>query len=198
MALSSPHVYDYLAVLDFEATCWEDENDHEIIEFPTVIIDLRANPVRVIDEFRVFVKPKRQPILSTFCKQLTGITQDQVDSGVSFPQALKMHGTFMDKYHNSMIVTCGDWDLNLMLPMDLENHQITQTPSIYKKWINIKPPFMTMNPKLKKAMGMSGMLNISGLVLEGHHHSGLDDSRNIARIALKMLKDGWVPVQTSY
>lgn len=34
------------------------------------------------------------------------------------------------------------------------------------------------------------MLEQLGLKYEGHPHSGLDDSHNIARIAIKMLKDG--------
>lgn len=34
------------------------------------------------------------------------------------------------------------------------------------------------------------MLDKLGLKYEGRPHSGLDDSRNIARIALRMLQDG--------
>lgn len=37
---------------------------------------------------------------------------------------------------------------------------------------------------------LSTMLENLGLKYEGRPHSGLDDSRNIARIALRMLQDG--------
>lgn len=37
---------------------------------------------------------------------------------------------------------------------------------------------------------LSTMLEKLGLKYEGRPHSGLDDSRNIARIALRMLQDG--------
>jgi len=37
---------------------------------------------------------------------------------------------------------------------------------------------------------MAGMLNYLRLPLEGRHHSGIDDCRNISRIARQMLKDG--------
>jgi ERI1 exoribonuclease 2 len=87
---------EFLAVLDFEATCWEENNDHDIIEFPTVIVDIEKK--EVIDEFRVFVMPKRKPILSDFCKKLTGITQDQVDNGISLVDALEQHEKFMNLY----------------------------------------------------------------------------------------------------
>lgn len=34
-----------------------------------------ASELRVVDEFRSFVKPTWKPVLSEFCKELTGITQ---------------------------------------------------------------------------------------------------------------------------
>lgn len=36
------------------------------------------------------------------------------------------------------------------------------------------------------------MLNFCGLELLGRHHSEIDDSRNIARIAQKMVVDGFI------
>ena len=94
----------YLAVLDFEATCFEDSDDHEIIEFPTVIIDIETK--KVIDEFRVYIKPIKNSKLSDFCKNLTGITQEQVNSGISLEEAIKMHGKFMSQYQDSFFVIC--------------------------------------------------------------------------------------------
>ncbi|CAN0191490.1 unnamed protein product [Ectocarpus sp. 8 AP-2014] len=35
---------------------------------------------------------------------------------------------------------------------------------------------------------MPAMLSALGLVLEGRHHSGLDDCRNIARIAMELCR----------
>lgn len=40
-------------------------------------------------------------------------------------------------------------------------------------------------------MGMTGMLQKCGLELEGRHHSGIDDTRNIARVLWKMLEEGY-------
>ena len=39
---------------------------------------------------------------------------------------------------------------------------------------------------------MAGMLRKLGMTLEGRHHSGIDDCRNISRVALKMMADGCV------
>jgi len=38
--------------------------------------------------------------------------------------------------------------------------------------------------------GLQNMLNSLGLEFEGHPHSGLDDAKNIARVLVKMIKDG--------
>lgn len=37
------------------------------------------------------------------------------------------------------------------------------------------------------------MLEHTGLELEGKHHSGVDDCKNMARIVRKMLQGGWEP-----
>lgn len=38
-------------------------------------------------------------------------------------------------------------------------------------------------------INLKGMLTALGMKFEGREHSGLDDSRNIARIVVKMLND---------
>lgn len=45
----------------------------EVIEFPTVLLD--ASSLEVVDEFRVYVRPVRNPALTPFCTNVTGIEQ---------------------------------------------------------------------------------------------------------------------------
>ncbi|CAM9373912.1 unnamed protein product, partial [Heterosigma akashiwo] len=47
-------------------------------------------------------------------------------------------------------------------------------------------------PKMehRQKMGMAGMLRKSDLVLEGRHHSGIDDCKNIGRLLIQLCKDG--------
>ncbi len=64
---------DFLVVIDFEATC-EERNpvdyQHEIIEFPAVLVDTRGggegedNKPRVVDVFHEFCRPTINPVLS--------------------------------------------------------------------------------------------------------------------------------------
>lgn len=68
--------FDYLVVIDFEATCMPDPPknfQHEIIQFPAVLVSVRDR--MIVDQFCTYVKPKLNPKLTHFCTQLTGITQ---------------------------------------------------------------------------------------------------------------------------
>jgi ERI1 exoribonuclease 3 len=107
----------------------------------------------------------------------------------------------------------GDWDLKTMLPRQLAREAVmaqqaaeesdatpdaasdmTITPPL-DRWINIKNAFRDHYKKVKgkRATGMEGMLAVLGMQLEGKHHSGIDDCRNILRIVQRMRNDGWKP-----
>jgi len=84
-------------------------------------------------------------------------------------------------------VTCGDWDLRSMLPTESRRKGL-RVPSSLTRWCNIKVPFgATIGTR---AAGMNGMLKTLGLPLVGHHHLGIDDSRNIASILKALIRRG--------
>jgi len=60
-------------------------------------------------------------------------------------------------------------------------------PNWAKKWVNIRKVFC--NAYGVRA-GVSTMLEVLGLAFEGHLHSGIDDTRNIARILAQLISDG--------
>lgn len=77
--------FDYLLVLDFEATCEENvklKPCSEIIEFPVRVV--RLSDGKLTDNiFHHYIKPTFNPQLTKFCTGLTGITQEQVNNGVT-------------------------------------------------------------------------------------------------------------------
>jgi len=44
--------------------------------------------MQVVAEFQTYVKPVIHPQLTPFCTELTGITQDKVDTGIKIEEAL--------------------------------------------------------------------------------------------------------------
>lgn len=185
-----PGPFDHLVVLDFEATCTKGPPPapQEIIEFPSVLLSLADRSV--VDEFTAFVRPVHHPQLSDFCRELTGIEQTDVDGAAPFFAVFAAHRAWLARHadKNPLLVTAGDWDLATMLPAQCATTGLV-VPQPYRRWCNIKVPF-TATIRKARSSGMLGMLNALGLELEGRHHRGIDDSRNIARIALALLDRG--------
>ena len=189
----------YICVLDFEATCYKDKVknsslNHEIIEFPSYLWKWEDEcSLSLVDTIQIFVKPSQNPVISEFCFELTGITQEQVDSGISLGKALGQHFEWLSLKGNiedTIIVTCGNWDLLTMLPADLKTNNLGYPHTVYKHFMNIKQIFCDIT-KHDKAKGMTGMLTALDLKLEGRHHSGIDDCHNISQIFCKIVDLGF-------
>ncbi|WP_309114187.1 3'-5' exonuclease [Saccharothrix sp.] len=176
-------------VVDVEATCWEGTpppgQTNEIIEIGLTVVDL-AEGVRTA-RHRILVRPQRSRV-SPFCTELTGLTQAEVDTGVTFAQACKI----LAAEHNANRLpwtSWGDYDRNQF------TRQCKATGVAYPfshDHTNAKLVF-TEAHGLRKRPGMAQALEIAGLPLEGRHHSGEDDAWNIAALVLH-LRDGgaWV------
>ncbi|KAM5329751.1 LOW QUALITY PROTEIN: ERI1 exoribonuclease 2 [Glossophaga mutica] len=70
-------LFDYLIVIDFQLTCWNDGKRHqtqEIIEFPAVLLSTSTAELTE-SEFHAYVQPQEHPVLPEFCMELTGIKQ---------------------------------------------------------------------------------------------------------------------------
>lgn len=187
--------YDYICVVDFEATCEEDNPagfKHEIIEFPMVLINTRT--LEIVDSFQEYVKPELNPQLSDFCVKLTGITQKMVEEADTFPPVLEKAVAWLQERelgtkYKYAILTDGAWDMSKFLNIQCRISKI-RYPQFAKKWINIRKSYGNFYKVPRTQIKLSSMLDNLGLKYEGRPHSGLDDSRNIARIALRMLQDG--------
>ena len=186
----------YICVLDFEATCWEggeNKNSMEIIEFPSILywLDKENNKCTYVSEFHQYVKPTICPKLSKFCTQLTGIQQSTVDVAKPFVEVYEAHHRWIQEQTQGQpiaFLTCGDWDLSIQLFRELRNKGIKRHYGVYKHYIELKREYEYF--KKRKVGGMMAMLRDAGLTLQGRHHSGIDDCRNIARILVQLVEQG--------
>ena len=187
--------WTHYLVLDFEATCAENDPTQrqwsELIEFPCVLVDARSHAT--VAEFRSMVRPTQRPTLTAFCTHLTSITQDQVATAPTLDEVLRRFGAWLpnvlgtDDTSRVLPVTCGEPDLASMLPRECQRKGL-QVPSVLQRYCNIKKPFSGL--MATKAGGMTAMLQKLNLPLQGHHHLGIDDARNIARIVVKLASLG--------
>ncbi|KAJ2963933.1 hypothetical protein NQZ79_g1096 [Umbelopsis isabellina] len=186
--------FDYYLFFDVEATC--EENDkrypHEIIEFPVVLVE--GKTFEIVDQFRSYVKPSINPVLTEFCTKLTGITQETVDKSPDFISMLNDFQTWMAKYSlfqekSAIFVTDGPFDIRDFITQQCNHDNIT-VPAYFFRWVDIKKAYARFYNG--KPETIATMLDRLGMEFEGRAHSGLDDATNIYRIARHMFHKGYV------
>jgi 3'-5' exoribonuclease 1 len=191
-----PLPFRYLAVCDVEATCEESGfkgYEHEIIEFPVVVVDLESGEIH--DEFHSYVRPTVNTTLSDFCTRLTGITQPQIDTSPALPEVLAQFEEwrvdkgleYSEEGRNFAFAADGPWDLRYFLHGECSRKGIAKA-AYFDKWVNVKQLFADFYQT--KTCKIHKMLEKQGMRFEGRLHSGIDDTRNIARIAIRLRQDG--------
>ncbi len=172
-------------VLDLEATCWKSGNKYknEIIEIGALMLNENKE---IISEFSTFVKPLKFPVLSDFCTELTSIEQSDVENAPMFAEAI---ADFQDwiNWNNNEYVLCswGFYDKNQFI-------SDCKLFGLSTDWVNphisLKHQYAEIN-NLRRAIGMKGALEREKIALEGFHHRGIDDARNIAKIFIAYFED---------
>lgn len=177
--------FQNLLVLDFEATCIKGQilKPQEIIEFPCLVIS--TEEWKVTNVFHKYVRPKVHPVISTFCTELTGIMEETVQDEQFFPEVFSAfcewleEGKYFSEKNKSAFVSCGDWDLKVMLPNQCQLDNI-QIPEFMKEWINIKKTFFFATKYYPRSL--NDMLKYLKMEFQGKEHCGLDDVHNISRV----------------
>ncbi|KAG8433106.1 hypothetical protein GDO86_017405 [Hymenochirus boettgeri] len=86
-------------------------------------------------------------------------------------------------------VTWSDWDLGVCLLYECKRKQLKK-PDILNSWIDLRATYKLFYNRRPK--GLNGALQDLGIEFSGREHSGLDDSRNTAKLAWRMICDGCV------
>ena len=172
-------------VIDLEATCDDQgavpRHEMETIEIGAVLCDPKT--LVPIDEFQTFIRPVRHPQLTEFCTELTSITQSMVDDAPGFAEAIDALRRFMDR-RPVLFCSWGAYDKR-QLQQDADFHGL-RLP-LGSRHLNLKQAFSDALGK-KKRFGMSHALKMMDIELEGTHHRGIDDARNIAKLLPRCLR----------
>ena len=175
----------FLLILDLEATCfggqWE-KGLQEVIELPAILVE--EEKYNKISTFHQYVRPTEQPILSDFCKHLTGISQDTINASLEFTKVLDQFQDWTrgNGLHpeNCTIVTFGSWDLKYAIPnaCAAANREIPAILDInITKYVNLKKICQRKTGILPTSIPQ--LMDIVGRKFEGKEHSGINDVKNI-------------------
>lgn len=170
----------YYLVVDLEATCSEDGAvprwEMEIIEIGAVM--LNRSTWQIDSEFQQFIKPVRNPRLTEFCTQLTTIEQEDVEKAPTFSEAMDNFQNWLSQFPNYIFCSWGEYDRKQFI-QDCEFNGVLYPFNF--EHINIKRQFSEFFG-VSKGYGMADALSKLGIALQGTHHRGIDDARNIASI----------------
>lgn len=172
-------------ILDLEATCWENDRtkQNEIIEIGAVMI---GQDLSIKDEFQAFIKPKINPKLSEFCIKLTSINQEDVDNAAEFPAVIKDFNKWITSSGEPYYLCSWGFYDKKQLKKDCELHGVDSS------WIGKHISIKHQHGKLigvEKGVGMGAALKMLNIPLEGVHHRGIDDARNISKIFIKIFNE---------
>lgn len=175
---------DKILVVDLEATCWDGDAPKgisEIIEIGVVVYDHHCGTVD--DAVGILVKPLESEI-SPFCTTLTSITPEMVArDGLAFEDAVAI---LKDRFFadRRTWASYGDFDRTMLI------RQCADRAVHYPfgpRHLNVKNLF-ALKHRLPKECGMPRALQMIGASLEGTHHRGVDDAKNIAKILHHLLR----------
>lgn len=174
-------------VYDLEATCWENkllDRVQETIEIGAFRLTVFGE---VIGEYNRFVKPQLNPNLSIYCRDLTSITQEEINRAAPFNEVIEEFQDWAAIYEEEYrLCSWGSFDRRQLISdcklYDLDYEWVEQH-------INLKSQYQEMK-KLNRSCGLMNALNREGFEFTGIHHRGISDAENLTKIFKKYL-DEW-------
>lgn len=174
----------YIVVFDLELTCWDGEDrkpmsEMEVTEIGAVV--LKADTLEEVRRFSETVRPVVHPNLSEFCTQLTGITQEEVDSSpilLELLEKLLEEGTLPDPKEFIWASWGGDarWlrdEINLKTPEG-------QNP------ISFDPRFINIKLLDGRRRGLKKAARALGVEQELPAHRALPDAVTTAEVGRRL------------
>jgi inhibitor of KinA sporulation pathway (predicted exonuclease) len=172
-----------LVVVDVEATCWKKgvfSRTKETIEIGAVLLLLDRAESRW-PEFQTFVRPRRLPRLSSFCRELTGITQENIDAAPAFPEALRLFLEWSQPLERIVLATWSRYDL-WQLDLDLEAHALPK----------LAIPFLDVKKLAARVVGAKSFEETARELAPDDgampSHRAVADARRTARILNRLLR----------
>ncbi|HSC83022.1 MAG TPA: exonuclease domain-containing protein [Pseudomonas sp.] len=168
-------------IIDLEATTdeggWPVE-DMEIIEIGASLV---ASDGHELDHFQRFVRPLRRPCLTPFCRELTHISQAQVDAAQSLATLWPQFERWLVQHlpHLAGWGSWGDYDRR-QFALEWQRHNLSSSLARLNH-VNLKQGFAESR-QLKRAVGLHTALQLAGLNFQGQQHRALEDARNTARL----------------
>jgi inhibitor of KinA sporulation pathway (predicted exonuclease) len=172
-----------IVVVDVEATCWKKgvfSRKKETIEIGAVKL-LFDRAESKWPEFQTFVRPQRLPRLSSFCRELTNITQENIDAAPTFPEALQLFLKWSQPLERVVLASWSRYDV-WQLDLDLEAHGLPK----------VAIPFLDVKKLAARIVGAKSFEETARQLVpestDTPNHRAVPDARRTARILNYLLR----------
>lgn len=167
----------FAAVIDLELTCWEDsaltKSQGEITEIGVVLVDMET--LDIVGEYTSTVKPKNFPELTEYCTNLTGITQDEIDSSRPLNEVYKeLCNTFLPNQKEFFWVVWGRDTICLENELNSKGQKVELDPRV----MNLKE----VTRELKIHGGLKAVLESLSIEQVLPHHRALPDAKSTYKL----------------
>lgn len=191
-----------LGILDIEMTCDGKQIGNKFIddgrmkhskrEIIAVGFIVFNDKYKILEEYKSFVRPSVNYILTDYCKNLTGITQTNVDSGKKCNDAFYDILKICKKHNVKIIMTFGNADKSGIFSSAKwcrkSKDQVQYMYVIANRILDIKPIIIESNfYNLKqKNLGLSKIADTLKIKNAGTLHNALNDSLLLLKICRKI------------
>jgi len=169
----------HFILFDLEATCWPPDTPgvtQEIIEIGAYRLNRSG---KQLGRFHRMIRPVRHPFLSPYCLQLTGISQDEVDRGQRFQDAIRDFLDWIeDPGEEYALLSWGARD-RFFLEQDCRLHQLES--DWLAGYFDLKQLYKELF-RIPGRLGLNAALRREGLTFEGNPHRALDDAFNLGEL----------------
>ena len=153
----------------------------ETLEIGAVRLDAALTPH---DAYARFVRPKDEPRLSDFCTRLTSIRQEDADASHPFPEALASFDAWIGQ-SPARLCSWSRYDLE-QLRRDCARHAV-ELPARLERHLDLQETHARL--RRSEIVSMTTAMVGESLSWDGAHHRALDDARNGARLAAKLVAE---------
>ena len=155
----------------------------EIIQIGFFLLD---DNLSVLHKEKFFIKPSCYKYMNKYVSALTGITQEDIDSGLSFKEAIGRMSRYFDD--DTVIITWGDDDLPILKDnMHFHGVDDLKLPRHY----NLQRIYSAQTGSEARQTGLKTAIETLGITNEFQAHDALNDAYMTLQIAKKLdLKKG--------
>ncbi|MDQ0416601.1 inhibitor of KinA sporulation pathway (predicted exonuclease) [Croceifilum oryzae] len=178
-----------IMVLDVKTTCYPTGQTPvqfipEVIRIQAII--LHTDRMRILEKYHCHIQPTIFPHLSHFCTEFIQIQQQEVDTGISYPEAMQTIGQLTAQYQS--IPAFWGYYGHLQLVRQCKRLQVPLP--IPKRFITIKHNYSKFY-QLKHMKKLGHVLQYHGLESSVPPTDPIADAKKVAKIISILLEEGW-------